>query len=804
VVPKQSIGGCQVLPNNNLYNVPIDNLPKHPQSEDFIAWTKTYSGGNYQLAYSPGDFPLTFVSGAQTPTSMKFYYTPANSGPFPLPPYPGPYVEDGYWATGDRHVILVDHGHCSSYELFSPYFPNHSNPDCPACNAQSGAKVDYSSNELLVTGGADVAFLPLTPLIFRPDEIRAGAINHALRVTLFSPRNSYVWPALYSSSDYNSDPKAPPVGARFRLRADFNISGFSPTARVILTALKKYGVIVADRGYNWNIIGAGGDYDNDTLKAINEIRSTVTGDALEAVDESSLMLDPNSAETTVGEPIVIATSASDPTQSARVAVQLLGVAVGVPNLTEAVQAGATKQLVAWVSGDDDTSVNWTMNSTLGNLSSAGVYTAPTHVAIPQTIAVTATSNADPAKSAVISLTVIPEGVIRINVASSTDYVDLQGNTWWADMGYGGGSVYTYPNLTIVGTGDEPLYRKSRAANADIFYSFSVPNGVYKAVVKMAEVAEPGPGRRDFHLESQGQIIYRDVDPFALSGGIGLPMDFEMPAVVTDGTLTVALRRVAADGPLISALQIAPDPGTPKLTMTPANGGAVSVLQSKQFYAIPWYLQNSSVTWSIAPAVGSIDSSGLYTGPALPLSQPVVVTLTATSAADPTLTASATLTVLPGIPDIRINSGDLPGFTDAAGNVWSADYGAVGGVVYDDNVTIAGTTPDMQSLYQSARYCYDDQSFYYSFPEPNGVYSVTLKFAEYGFTSGTGHHIYDVMINGTQVLTNFDIVVAAGGNQRAVDEIFAAIVTDNVLRLDFIGHQGGAQINGIQILYVAPQ
>jgi hypothetical protein len=566
---------------------------------------------------------------------------------------------------------------------------------------------------------------------------------------------------------------------------------------VILTALKKYGVIVADRGYNWNVIGAGGDYDNDAINAMLEIRAKVNGDAMEAVDETSLMIRPNSAETAAGEPIVIATSAANPAQKAQVAVRLLGVSVGVPRLREVIQAGAAKQLVAWVGGATDTSVTWKMNPPIGALSSTGRYTAPRTLDKPQTTMVTATSDADPTKSSTVTISVVPQGIIRINVASNRDYVDSAGNTWWADRGYLGGSEYFYPALAVTGTRDNPLYRKGRGGRSDMFYSFAMPNGKYKAVVKLVEPSELGPRKRDFHIESQGQIVYRNVDPFAVSGGMGIPIDFDMPAVVTDGILTVALRYVGGDGPLLSALLIAPDPGAPKLTITPTNGGSVTALQSVKFNAVPWYLQNSTVIWSVSPAVGSVNSSGVYTGPPLPVSQRTAVTVTATSAANPSVKASAAITVLPGVPDIRINSGDLPGFTDAAGHVWSADFGAVGGVVYDNDVAIAGTTPDMQSLYRSARYCYDNQSFYYSFPEPNGAYKVTLKFAEYGFTDG-GHHIFDVKINGKQALTNFDIAAAAGSGRRAYDRTFDTTVTNSVLRIDFVGHKGGAQINGIEI------
>jgi hypothetical protein len=745
---------------------------------------------------------VTYVSGDQATTPMKFFYDPESNGPFPIPPYPEPRIEGGYWNQGDRHVILVDHDNCRGYEIFSLYGSVQGNSECRSCTAQSGARIDYQSNGLLVKGGTDVASLPLTPLIFRPDELKAGEINHALRVTLFSPRNTYLWPALGSSNVYTTDSKAPPVGARFRLRPDFDISGFSPTAQVILTALRKYGLIVADRGYNWNVTGSGGDFDNDALNAMSEIWSKVNGDHLEAVDQSSLMISADSAETLDGEPVVIATSVANRNLKGQTAVRLFGVAVGVPNLTEAVQAGATKQLVAWVGGASDASVTWTMKPALGDISPTGVYTAPDEVSSPQSTTLTATSKADPAKSATLTLTVVPKGVIRVNVASTKDYVDSEGNTWWADVGYHGGTVYTFPELSVPGAIDLPLYLKARAGNSDIFYTFAVPNGAYKATVKMAEPIPSQPGFRNLHLEAQGQIIYRDVDPVAIAGKGAVPLDFDMPVLVTDGSLTVAIRNISGYGPLISALQISPDAGNPQITISPADGGSVSPLQSKQFYAVLWYSpKNVPLKWSISPKVGSIDDHGTYKGPAQPVSEPVAVTITAESREDATISASAVVTVLPGVPDIRVNCGSLPGFTDAQGRVWSSDFGSSAGVVYDDTtVTIQGATPDMQRLYQSARYLYDDESFRYSFTTPNSDYNVTLKFAEFVYDDA-GHHIFDVKINGKQVLTNFDIAVAAGGGRHAYDRTFRTTVTDNVLRIDFIGHKGGALINGIEITHV---
>ena len=127
----------------------------------------------------------------------------------------------------------------------------------------------------------------------RYDEVAAGEIRHALRFTADTTRGDYIWPARHEASD-NTDPNVPPMGQRFRLKAEFDVSGFSHDTQVILNALKKYGMFLADNGSNWYLNGAPDSrWNNDEL--VGEL-SQVQGNNFEAVDESSLMIDPNSGE----------------------------------------------------------------------------------------------------------------------------------------------------------------------------------------------------------------------------------------------------------------------------------------------------------------------------------------------------------------------------------------------------------------------------------------------------------------------------------------------------------------------------
>ena len=140
---------------------------------------------------------------------------------------------------------------------------------------------------------ADAAGLPILPGLVRYEEIAAGAINHALRFTAARTQDAYVWPARHAASD-DPDPDLPPLGQRFRLKADVDLAGFSPANQIILTALQTYGMMLADNGSDWFLSGAPDErWDNDDLRQLQE---RITGGDFEAVDVSSLMLDADSGQ----------------------------------------------------------------------------------------------------------------------------------------------------------------------------------------------------------------------------------------------------------------------------------------------------------------------------------------------------------------------------------------------------------------------------------------------------------------------------------------------------------------------------
>jgi len=189
-------------------------------------------------------------------------------------------IEDGPNADGDRHAILVDRDRCRLYELYAL------RGEGGRWAAGSGAVWDLRSNRLRPAGwtSADAAGLPILPGLARYDEVVRGRIDHALRFTVSRTRRAYVWPARHFASSL-TDPSLPPMGLRLRLKRDYPIAGFPPQARVVLRALREYGLIVADNGSDWFISGAPDQrWSNDQLHALHR----VPGSAFEVVNTASL------------------------------------------------------------------------------------------------------------------------------------------------------------------------------------------------------------------------------------------------------------------------------------------------------------------------------------------------------------------------------------------------------------------------------------------------------------------------------------------------------------------------------------
>ncbi len=265
---------CRLFPDDNPWAQRVDDLPVHPDSEAYMDFLTGLSGNQFLHA----DFgenptygiPWIVVPSDQPRVPVTFDYDDeSDPGPYPIPS-DAP-VESG----SDRHVLVVQDEECVLYELFA------AERSAAGWHAGSGAIFDLESNALRPDGwtSADAAGLPILAGLARYDEVEGGRIDHALRVTFSRTQRAYIHPATHFASSI-TDPAAPPMGLRLRLRDDFDLSAYEGHARVILEALRDYGMIVADNGSNWYISGATDPrWDDDDL---NQLK-TVPGSAFEVV-----------------------------------------------------------------------------------------------------------------------------------------------------------------------------------------------------------------------------------------------------------------------------------------------------------------------------------------------------------------------------------------------------------------------------------------------------------------------------------------------------------------------------------------
>jgi hypothetical protein len=255
---------CPIFPASNPWNRPVDKLPVAADSSRLIDTIGAGTGLHPDFGTIYG-IPYAIV-GRHTPRShVTFDYADeSDRGPYPIPPDPP--IEGG----SDRHVLMVDRDACRLYEL---YAADHSSG---SWHAGSGAIWNLRSNRLRpkTWTSADAAGLPIFPGLARYDEARRGAIRHALRFTVPRTRKAFVFPARHYASS-SSDPALPPMGLRVRLRRGFDISGFPRQARIVLQALKTYGMILADNGSPWYVTGAPSKgWDDEALHSLNRVHGS--------------------------------------------------------------------------------------------------------------------------------------------------------------------------------------------------------------------------------------------------------------------------------------------------------------------------------------------------------------------------------------------------------------------------------------------------------------------------------------------------------------------------------------------------
>ena len=441
IAQSPSIGGCPVLPPDNIWNTPVDQFPVSASSAAWVATigaTKTahpdFGSGLYDGA--PMGIPYVTVPGTQVKYPASFDYADeSDKGPYAIP-LNAP-IEGGSSSTGDRHALAIDTTNCILYELYAAY------PQSASWVAGSGAIFNLASNALRPSGwtSTDAAGLPVFPGLLRYDEVAAGEIRHAIRFTVPQTQKAFVWPARHYASSLTGT-QYPPMGARFRLRAVYDISGFSAANQVILRALKKYGMMLADNGSAWYLSGAtDSGWNNDDLHNLGLLK----GSDFEAVDVSSLMVDANSGQAKQSTTVTVTVSPNSAT----------------------VVAGATQQFTATVANATTQVVDWSVNgapggnSTVGLISTSGLYTAPAVPPAGGTATVQAASAVSPSAvgTATVTVTAPPASPpVLTSIAPSSGVqgtsvaVTLAGTQFLsgATVAVGGGGV-SVTNIAVLGS-----------------------------------------------------------------------------------------------------------------------------------------------------------------------------------------------------------------------------------------------------------------------------------------------------------------------------------------------------------------
>lgn len=271
-----SLNGFRPFPDDNLWNKDVSESPVDANSNSIISVIGTgvgvhadFGAGQYQNSTIGIPYTVVGASQAMTPIDYQAYGDESDPGPMPISlsapieGYPNP-------GTGDRHVLVLDNANCFLYELYSSY------PQTSVWNADSGAVWDLTADEQRpwTWTSADAAGLPIFPGLVRYDEVAAGQIRHAIRFTVSKSKAAMTLPATHFAGN-SSDPNAPPMGMRLRLKASFNASSYSAANQVILAAMKKYGLILADNGSSMYIGGAPDDrWDNNDLHNLGSLHAS--------------------------------------------------------------------------------------------------------------------------------------------------------------------------------------------------------------------------------------------------------------------------------------------------------------------------------------------------------------------------------------------------------------------------------------------------------------------------------------------------------------------------------------------------
>jgi hypothetical protein len=288
-IPHPQASGCRIFPADNVWHARVTKLPVHRRSRE---WIRSMGGPGQHLHpdFGPSDdpdhpygIPYNIVDASHPDHSVDFLYAD-ESDPGPYPVGPETHVEHG----SDRHALMLDRDACVLYEIFD-FDWNAGDPQ-----GGSGAVWDLRSNGLrpATWTSADAAGLPIFAGLIRRDEVEAGIIDHAIRVTAAETDARFIWPARHEAGA-RRDSSLPPMGARFRLKRRFDVSRFLPETQVILRAMKRYGLIVADNGSDWFFGGA--EEQGWSSEVLDELKALRAG-AFQALATGRMKVSASSAK----------------------------------------------------------------------------------------------------------------------------------------------------------------------------------------------------------------------------------------------------------------------------------------------------------------------------------------------------------------------------------------------------------------------------------------------------------------------------------------------------------------------------
>ncbi len=368
-----SLNGFLPFPADNAWNTNIASEAVDPNSAaiiNFIGGTDPihpdFGSGEYDG--SSIGIPYIVVDSSQAPVPISFtaYGDESDPGPMPVPAsapiegYPNP-------GNGDRHVLVIDNGTCWLYEMDNSHAQSNG-----SWSADSAAVWDLQADEQrpLTWTSADAAGLSIFAGLVRYDEVASGEIKHAIRVTLQNSRAAFVAPASHWAAN-SSNANAAPMGMRMRLKSSFDISSFSATNQVILTAMKQYGVIMADNGSNMYISGAPDDrWDNDDLHNLDQ----VTASDFEVVKMGTV--DTQSNVPTGATPEITSFTTSQSSVAAGTAVTLSWNVSGASYLIVTPQVGAIRGTSVSVTPAQTTTYTLNATNQFGRTTSSVTVTVP--------------------------------------------------------------------------------------------------------------------------------------------------------------------------------------------------------------------------------------------------------------------------------------------------------------------------------------------------------------------------------------------------------------------------------------------